>query len=189
MAESPKRASLREVFHFDAQGTLPKPGPIGRFVRLALGVLIAKFIYDWFVFIDSSDFANPFILAWVGFSVMLAPYVVNIGYGVNFGAWPRYALLGVWVLSAIAGYLAEGVLRSELLWTTVEATQVYLYGHLGLSFLVSAILATPGCEMRAIPQLLGQVSGSGSKEHYCPGFIDNIDRWERDRAMGGDTGD
>ncbi len=187
MTESSDKNSLRDVFHFDTEGTLPIPGPIGRFVRLALGVLIAKFIYDWFVIIDSSDFGNPFILIWVAFSVMLVPYVVNIGYGVNFGAMPRYVLLGVWLLAAIAGYLAEGALKSELLWSVIEGTQIYIYGHLGISFLLAAILATPGCEMRAIPHLLGKVSGSGSKEHYCPGFIDNIDRWERDRAKGGNT--
>lgn len=181
MSSETGREPLREVFHFDTEGTLPLPGPIGRLVRMALGLLIAKFIYDWLTIIDSSDYLQPFILLWVAFSVALVPYVVNIGFGVNLGAWPRLALLGVWALAAIAGYVEQGVFRSELLWNVVEITQIYIYGHLGISFFLSAILATPGCEMRAIPQLMGKVSGTGSKEHYCPGFIDNIDRWERKR--------
>ena len=144
--------------------------------------MIGKFIYDWITLIDSSDFGNPMVLFWVAFSIALVPYVVNIGFGVNLGAWPRYALLGLWALAAIAGYVVEGVLRSELLWGVIEVTQLYIYGHLGASFFLSALLATPGCEMRAIPQLFGKVSGSGSKEHYCPGFIDKIDGWERKRG-------
>lgn len=43
----------------------------------------------------------------------------------------------------------EGKPDSEVLWDVVEVTQVYLYGHLGISSLLSAFLATPGCEMRA----------------------------------------
>ena len=115
------------------------------------------------------------------FSVALAPYVVNIGFGANFGALPRYALIGAWGIASVTGWLLEQRLDSELLWTVIEITQVYIYGHLGLSFALSAVLATPGCEMRAIPQLLGKISRSGSRDHYCPGFIDTVDRWERNR--------
>jgi hypothetical protein len=176
------RKPLEEVFHFDDEGTLSPPGPLGRLVRLLLGILILKFIIDWLTIIDSSDFLNPFILLWIAFSIKLAPYVINIGFGINKGAKPRFILLGIWVLGGLAGYLSEGVWRSEALWAVIEITQIYIYGHLGLSFFLSAILSTPGCEMRAIPHLLGKISGQGSQEHYCPGFLDNIDRWERSRG-------
>lgn len=179
-----EKKALDDVFRFEKEGSLPSPGPIGRLVRLALGVVIAKFIYDWLIIIDSSDYTQPFILLWIAFSVALVPYVVNIGFGVNFGAKPRYVLLGAWAVAALMGLMAEGILRSETLWRVIEVSQVYIYGHLGLSFLLSAILSTPGCEMRAIPHLLGKVSGIGSREHYCPGFIDNVDRWERNRQPG-----
>lgn len=178
------KKSLEEVFHFDMEGTLPPPGPIGRLVRLVLGLLIATFIYDWVQRIDSSDFYNPFILFWMAVSVALVPYVVNIGFGINRGAKPRYVLLALWALAAAIGFLLEGGFRSEILWSAVELSQIYIYGHLGVSFLLAAILATPGCEMRAIPHLWGKVSGKSSREHYCPGFIDNVDRWERNRKKG-----
>ena len=35
--------------------------------------------------------------------------------------------------------------------------------------------------MRAIPHLYTMLTGNQIKEHYCPGFIDNIDRWEMKR--------
>ncbi len=149
-----------------------------------MALLIGKLVYDWVMYIDVGDIANPFVLIWVAVSVALAPYVVNIGFGVNLGAKPRYLLILIWSVGAIAGYLVEGVVVGRFLWATVEATQIYIYGHLGVSFLLSAILATPGCEMRAIPHLFGKISGSGSKEHYCPGFIDKVDRWERRRRQG-----
>ena len=179
-----ERKPLKDIFHFDEEGTLPRPGPIGRLVRLLMGLLIASFVYDWLTIIDSSDFGNPFILFWIGFSIALTPYVINIGFGFNAGAKPRYALVGIWVTAALAGYFIESRPLSEFLWSVIEISQIYIYGHLGLSFLLSAILSTPGCEMRAISHLLGKVSGKGSQEHYCPGFIDNVDRWESKRRQG-----
>ena len=59
---------------------------------------------------------------------------------------------------------------------------MYAFGHLSLSFLLSTAIATPGCEMRAIPHLWTLVTGRATKEHYCPGALDSIDRWETRRA-------
>ena len=55
----------------------------------------------------------------------------------------------------------------------------YVYGHLGISFALSAIIKTPGCEMRAIPQLWTLMTGRKTLEHHCPGFLNNIDNWEK----------
>ena len=176
-----ERRPLEEVFHFDKEGTLPPPGPIGRVVRLLLGIVILKFVYDWLFYLDSSDYNEPFILLWIGDSVALVPYVVNIGFGLNRGAKPRYVLAGIWLAGGLIGFVVGGILRSEFLWSVIEITQIYIYGHLGISFLLSAILSTPGCELRAIPHMIGKITGRGYQEHYCPGFIDNIDRWERNR--------
>ena len=52
----------------------------------------------------------------------------------------------------------------------------------GISFVLSAALATPGCEMRAIPHLWTIVTGRATKEHYCPGFLDGLDKWELGRS-------
>ena len=59
---------------------------------------------------------------------------------------------------------------------------VYFFAHLGVSFILSAIIATPGCEMRAIPHLFGKISGRAVAEHHCPAsFITGIDAWESKR--------
>ena len=63
------------------------------------------------------------------------------------------------------------------MWLTV----LYVFGHLGLSFLLSAVIATPGCEMRAIPHLWTLLTGRATREHHCPGFLDSLDAWELKR--------
>ena len=70
------------------------------------------------------------------------------------------------------------------LWGVVTTWMIVIYGHLGISFVLATLLATPGCEMRAIPQLLGMASGKQAAEHYCPAFIDKIDHWEHQRNNG-----
>lgn len=55
----------------------------------------------------------------------------------------------------------------------------YVFGHLGVSFVVAAIIRTPGCEMRGLPHLWSKLTGSESLEHYCPGFLAPLDKWEK----------
>ena len=67
---------------------------------------------------------------------------------------------------------------------TIAATGLVLYHfvHMGTSLILATALATPGCEMRSIPQLAGILRGTESKEHYCPGFFDALDKWEYERG-------
>ena len=66
----------------------------------------------------------------------------------------------------------------------VRVWMVYWSLHLGGSFVLAALIATPGCEMRAVPHLTSLITGHAAKEHYCPGFIDPLDRWERRWSRG-----
>ncbi|MFQ5609661.1 MAG: hypothetical protein ACE5F8_05260, partial [Woeseiaceae bacterium] len=95
-------------------------------------------------------------------------------------------------IAVAVGYVLSATILSTPLWATIAIWMIYIYGHLGVSFVLSAVLATPGCEMRAIPHLLGIVFRNETREHYCPGFLGNIDEWERNRrnptdAAGTDT--
>jgi len=55
----------------------------------------------------------------------------------------------------------------------------YSNGDLGISFVVSLVIKNPGCEMCALPHLLGNIAGNGAKEHHCqPFIIITIDEWE-----------
>tara|TARA_R110002073_G_scaffold54994_7_gene141229 strand:- start:811 stop:1269 length:459 start_codon:yes stop_codon:yes gene_type:complete len=119
---------------------------------------------------------------------LLAPicifnYVINIGYSKNWHGYPLIASLVSFVVIAIGGYVINGDANSNYLGIALLAWLVYFFGHLGVSFLIAAVLATPGCEMRAIPELIGKVTGKASSEHQCPvSFISGIDDWERKRS-------
>jgi hypothetical protein len=59
-----------------------------------------------------------------------------------------------------------------------------LLPNLGISFLLAATLATPGCEMRAIPEFIGKITHRESKEHLCPiSILSGIDQWEKRRSL------
>ncbi len=173
------RLSLEETFHFDKPGTLDKPGPIGRVVRLSIATLCLWAVWQLAVFSGVGALRSPSWWLAAGFALWLAPYVVNIGFGVKWGAWPRVISLALAAAGAIAAYLIAGNVLATPFYLTLNIWMLYIFTHLGLSFALSAVLATPGCEMRSIPHLLGMITGKKAIEHYCPGFIDNVDRWER----------
>lgn len=178
--------AMKDTFRFAAPGSLERPGLTGRLVRLVMGALLAMVVWQLFAHADVSDLRNPGVWFWIVFALLLVPYVVNIGFGVTWGAWPRVVSIVLLVASAAVGYLSDGSVLGQPLWVTTLVFMVYVYTHLGLSFLLSAVLGTPGCEMRALPHLFSIMRGTAADEHYCPGFIENVDRWERERRLPAD---
>ena len=167
----------------DQPGTLPKPGPIGRMLRIALGLLCFSFVSGLFEIrsdlIDGQG--NIRALVWNGIllALFLISYVVNIGYSRDWKKWP--AIISATILLAVAalGYLLEDTFESTILARTIWAWELYIFGHLSLSFLLAALIGTPGCEMRAFHDLYSRVSGTPTQEHYCPvGPLNSVDRWE-----------
>ena len=105
-------------------------------------------------------------------------YVVNIGFSLDLGRWPQYV-----VVASVVGLLAWGQLAHGQAWTQplgwlLVAWLIYTFAHLGISFVLAAVLATPGCEMRAIPHLFTLLSGRETAEHFCPGPLRWVDEWE-----------
>ena len=173
------RDAGKPLFRFDAPGTLKKPGPVGRMVRLLLGGFLLWNCYLFLTLVGPEHLDNTTVLIWFAATVWLVPYVVNIGWGVRWGMWPRITLIGLWAVAGLAGWMVQGELANPALWFVLKWSSLYVMGHLGLSFVLSGIIATPGCEMRAIPHLVGLASGQARAEHYCPGIIDSVDRGER----------
>ncbi len=124
----------------DEPGSLPRPGPVGRIVRLAFGVT----------------------RAWK--------------------KWPAISSAALFLVIAGISYFTAGALETQLLARTMWVWAVYLYAHLGLAFIISGLIATPGCEMRAFHDLYSRITGNPTKEHYCPvGPLHPIDQWEAGR--------
>ena len=171
---------------FESSGALRPPGWVGRIVRVGFGVwlLYALYMlirYGWGVFVDLTPPPNWTWWAFMAFGFWALPYVVNIGFTRSWRRKPQVALAAALAVAVIVDLLAYGTWWAPPLGVLVWSWMTYFSAHLGGSFLLSGMIATPGCEMRAIPHLWTLVTGRETKEHYCPGVIDTIDQWEARR--------
>jgi hypothetical protein len=171
-----------------APGSLERPGIIGRLVRLALGVLCLYGLQEIITYraelIETPVSSLPNFALLIALCVCIINYVVNIGFSREWGRLPLYLSLGIFGLTAGASLIIEGSADTGILGISLFAWLFYFYAHLGISFVVASLLATPGCEMRAIPDLVGRASGQGAQEHHCPAaFITKIDEWEQRRSQ------
>jgi len=167
----------------DEPGTLPRPGPIGRLLRLVLGLICA-----WYVFrlvevtgdlMSGNADIRPIVTTGAIVGLFLISYVINIGFSRAWKKWP--ALISAVVLLALAGigYVGQGTVATDLLAHAVWAWEIYLFSHLGGAFIIASVIGTPGCEMRAFHDLFSRITGIPTKEHYCPvGPLNPIDQWE-----------
>jgi len=166
----------------DEPGSLPRPGPLGRLVRLGFGLLCLWHVYGliqiWGQFLTPDGSIRPFIWNGIIIGLFLVSYVINIGYSRAWKKWP--AIVSALVFAAIAafGYLTKGTVETVWLAHSIWLWEFYVFTHLGLAFLVAGIIATPGCEMRAFHDLYSRMTGNATKEHYCPvGPLHSIDQW------------
>ncbi len=171
----------------DEPGSLPKPGPVGRLARLAFGALCLWYVFGLVQVSGSLMTGDGHIrsLVWNGVlpGLFLVSYVINIGYSRAWKKWPAIASAGTLLLVGAIGYLTSGVVETEWLARAVWIWALYVFTHLGMAFVLSGIIGTPGCEMRAFHDLYSRLTGVPTKEHYCPvGPLSPIDRWESSRS-------
>ena len=168
------------------QGSLTRPGLIGRFVRLSLGIACLYGLWELIVvapfFIERPIELLPNLSFMILVVLCIFNYVVNIGFSKDWNRYPVFVSVLIFTVIAAASYLVSGTPSSMLLGGSMVLWMAYFYAHLGISFVLAAILATPGCEMRAIPELFGRLTNRDTKEHHCPSsIISGIDRWEASR--------
>lgn len=167
-------------------GSLAKPGPIGRAVRLLFGLACLLYVSGLIQvaddLIDVSAHIRPLVWNGIFAGLLLVCYVINIGFSRPWKKWPAIVSGGVFLALAGAGFLSEGWVETAFLARTIWVWDLYIFSHLGVAFVISGAIGTPGCEMRAFHDLYSRVSGTPTKEHYCPvGPLHPIDRWEADR--------
>ena len=167
-----------------ALGTLTRPGPIGRTVRFALGIFCTYALWELIrtapEMIDNPLGLLPNLSVLIIFVLFVFNYVVNIGFSRNWHRYPLIVSLGILLVIALGGYILSGNSSTSLLGATLLFWLGYFYSHLGVSFILAGLLATPGCEMRAIPELIARITNRESREHHCPvGILTSIDKWER----------
>lgn len=168
---------------FEEQGSLEKPGIYGRLTRLAMGVGLLYVSYP--LISDFQHFMNKGVQLYGGnllalaFMFWMLPYVVNIGWSLNSKRMPQVIVMVLSLLLGGIDFINNGVFYGPLLKIFTVTWFFYTTIHLGISMVLAALIATPGCEMRAIPQIWARLTRKKGKEHFCPGFLNRIDRWER----------
>lgn len=165
-------------------GSLEKPGTIGRTFRLLLGIFCLYGVYEIArvapIFVGDPIGLLPGLSLMILVAICVFNYVVNIGYSRNWNRFPLIVSLLVFGTLALISYLVRGTPNSPILGIPIILWLGYFFAHLGISFVLASLLGTPGCEMRAIPQLFGMVTHRESKEHHCPSsIISGIDGWEK----------
>jgi hypothetical protein len=129
--------------------TLPSPGPVGRSVRLLVGILLLASFYSTLVgyegFFETASFPTDIEL-WVGVAITLwlLSEVVNVGWSVNWGHWPQIVVLALGVAAAGLDHLVYGRIWAPPLGAIVFGLMAYVTMHLGLSFVLAALFAVPG---------------------------------------------
>ncbi|MEN8376658.1 MAG: hypothetical protein ABFS34_14530 [Gemmatimonadota bacterium] len=174
-------------FSYEAPGTLPRPARIGRNIRLLFGAgcawLVGKLVLVGSAVVFERGLAFfPGLWPLIAIGAYVFPDVLNIGWGT---AVPRRRVIGglaaALAVAAAFGLALSGDVFAPPLGAAVLAWLLYTFLHLGVSFLFAAAIRTPGCEMRSIPELWGRLRGSPAREHFCPGIMTPIDRWEARR--------
>lgn len=175
-----------EPFQLVEAGTLTRPGPIGRSLRGLLGLLCLYVLWE-----GLSDWNHTSAFPWETFVdrfvVLVMPLwllndVVNIGFAKRWGHQPVVVWSLLLLVLAIIGYVTTGDLDNLIWGIPLNMGLAYFYAHLGASFVLAFLMATPGCEMRAIPELIARIQGRSAKEHACPvALVTKIDAWERHR--------
>ncbi len=126
---------------------LPRPGWLGRSIRLGL----AAFFLYWLVQIvvgyrpgaSPSPWDPMTWLALVYISWVL-PELVNLGFGLHWGRWPRHVFLALLLLGGALDLVRGAGVPGPAFGLVFFATAAYAFGHLGLSFSVAGIDAAPG---------------------------------------------
>lgn len=157
------------------------PGPVGRFVRLALGLLVTQSAVGAIGMLADGvsglpDVGDQGLVIAIAIAAWLTPAVFDIGLGTAYGnRWRAAALAFVAVATLVGlaiGAPGTGLTTGVLSWVSITL------GWLGISFLLSALLRTPGCEMRAPQHLASLVLPGHGGFIACPGPLQPLDEWE-----------
>ncbi len=169
---------------FERPGSLKKPGAIGRIVRLVSGLACLYGLFALLtqgIWLVRTPLSHPAWLFLIAFGFYVFPHVVNIGFTRSWGRRPQLVIALLVIALGVLSLVQYGSFWGPPLGWFVLVWLVYIYAHLGISFLLSSIIATPGCEMRALPHLWTLITGRETAEHFCPGPLDRVDKWEASR--------
>ena len=163
--------------------TLVKPGPIGRIGRFVLGALSLSFVasvlpfYSRIINVNPLNNSSPYFIG-VLIAFLVLNDVINIGFNVSWRRRPQAIFLTLVILAIALDLLLYGSIWGTPLGAVLFFMSILTHLYLGSSHIMAALIATPGCEMRSIPQLVAKLRGSTTEVHVCLGHWDGVDKWE-----------
>ncbi len=128
-------------------GALDRPRPLGRFVRGALGAMLAAGFYNiatGYRFPGVAEASDVTVWLGLAFALYFFPHIVNLGFGVRLRHWPRTIALGLIVLSGAVGIATSGTPFGPNTTLVTMTVLAFASGFGGLSFLLAGALAVPG---------------------------------------------
>lgn len=160
---------------------LPTPGRLGRAIRLAAGLAELSLLIPLFTLLRVPMWAGElplrsvFFYMLLGLTVWLSSWVIRILVDRPWGQKPVLVLLAGAAVAAGAGYATAGTFDALPLNLYLWAWFTGFILVLGPAHVLSAIFATPGCEMRVYAQLLARLQGDEAEVVACPAGIDRFD--------------
>ncbi len=131
----------------DQTTALPTPGWLGRGIRLSGAAFLLYFVVQIVVGYRLGGSPSPRDpMFWLGLMAIawVLPEVVNLGVRLHWGRWPRYVFFALLLLGGAVDLTRGADVPGPAVGLVFFPTAAYTFGHLGLSFLVAAIDATPG---------------------------------------------
>ncbi len=133
---------------FEKPGTFPRPGLVGRGIRLVAGAVLLYFfvvvLRNFPAYVSSQVPTHPLLWAGVAFSVYALPEVAGIPFGRDLGRWPRLVFGGLGVAAVIFNLARYSSWWGPPLGLLLFLLLAYVTGALGISFLLAGALAVPG---------------------------------------------
>ncbi len=131
-------------------GSQPTPGLIGRIVRFGAGASILTMYLPEALFHREGLIRTGWhveMLGWIFAIVIglcLLPTIIDRGFGVSWGRRARLVFAGLAIVGLGYDRIAYGTFWAPpVAWLTF-VTITFVIVHLGLSFVVAGLLATPG---------------------------------------------
>ena len=160
--------------------SLATPGPVGRAIRLVLGLGVLSLLYslltEWRSALWGGEVPNDvafYVL--IGLALCATSWVVRLLLNKPWGQAPLLLVLLGAGITAAAGYVGESIFPLSALGLYVWAWFVAFTALLGPAHVLAAALATPGCEMRSYAHLRARLRGRNAESVVCPGGIDRFD--------------
>lgn len=181
---------VRRTFDFVAAGTIPRIGPIGRLARIISGALTLGITFlladDARRAIEGWDGVSAGAYPmWIGIAILFyfLPYAISTAVGRDWGYRPLIVVLSGAVVAALVGWAVAGSAWGPVPFAYLVIVAAALALEIGVAFIIQAVLATPGCEVRAYADLWSRITGRPVNERAClnPAYR-RLDAWEARRG-------